>query len=65
MGREGEFLIDHDHALLSRLKGSGRRERRSVNGHFPGIGLQGAREYFHQGAFARAIFTDEGVDFPG
>ena len=43
MGREGEFLIDHDHALLSRLEGIGWREGRSINGHFPGIGLQGAR----------------------
>ena len=62
---ERQFLVDHRHAGFAGIEGIARTIGLAVEPHFALVGRMGAGEHFHQGAFAGAIFTNEGKDLAG
>lgn len=61
---EGEFLVDHGDAELACLEGVLGLVGLAVEAHGAFIGGMGTGEHLHEGAFAGAIFADEGEDLP-
>gem|GEM_PF-5332319 len=62
--RDGQFLVDHCHARAAGSDRIARAKWLTLDRDRPRIGADRAAEDLHQGAFASAIFTDQGVNFP-
>ena len=65
MWSEGQLLIDHRNATAAGVQGVSGDEPLPVKFDLPAIRQAGATEDFHERAFARSVFTDEGVDLTG
>ena len=63
VGGDGKFLINHADSATTSFGWISGCVRFSVDPHFSAVGLVRTGENFHQGAFTRTVFTDEGVDF--
>jgi hypothetical protein len=64
-GDEVEFLHDHADAVGFRVASIGGYVGEVMEGHGPFVRGQDTAEDFGEGAFACAVFADEGVDFAG
>ena len=61
--KQAEVLKHHGHAQLARLLRAVNAHALAVKAHFARIGLDGAIDDLHQRAFARAVFTQHGMNF--
>jgi hypothetical protein len=61
---EQHLLVDHPDALVQRRARAGQVERPAVPGERPGVGAHDAGQHAHQGRFAGAVLSDQGVRLP-
>ena len=62
---QGKMLEHHADAASARRRRAGDPDVFALPEHPPGVGFLDAVDEFHQRRFARAVFAQQGVNFPG
>ena len=63
-GNEHEVLVDHTNLQANSIAGSGNVSKLAIDENFTAVWVNQAIEDIHQGGFACAIFSNQGVNLP-